>query len=183
MSKKSQLEKEYLEIFNREEKNIKQLEELSKDEKIIKYLNLISENESLVIKKRELNKKIKFLTYDECNHIWVQVLVDRDFLKGRNIYYYGCIKCGLNEKSLFVANNCSDELYSEDDRIMYEYLKEYPQDHSLIYDTYCNLPFAKDLYKQIKQRHPNIDDEEVIRHFATALIAMQESEKTKQKSL
>ena len=75
---------------------------LKEDERVKEYFSLCKKNDELANQQKDLYEKIKDKDYSSCNHLLVTVLHDYDRIEGRSYDYHGCVKCGLNEKVLYV---------------------------------------------------------------------------------
>ncbi len=164
---------EYKQIVEERTKIINKLKELENNEIVKEYLTLQKQERALEIKQLKMYKEEKVKEYDSCNHIWVHVLHDYDSWEGRSYNYYGCIKCGLDQRVFELMDRLRDkDFLSLDQQIMYDYL----YGRSFIVtgkgiNTHlsCDFNLAKELYTKIKQEYQDIDDETTINIFEKKL--------------
>ena len=89
--------------------------------------------------------------------------------------YYGCVKCGLDERVLYLAEYYHNlDCLTLDQRIMYDFMKNHsdnPEKDYLGIDSnlLCDLDLATAIYKKIKEVHPYIDDELAVKYLETSL--------------
>lgn len=137
---------------------------LEENDAVKKYFELKDQNESLYEKQLALYKEIKNEEYECCEHIVVYSKIDYDRFEGRTYRSCGCIKCGLDNSILEFKR----EWLSFDQRIMYDYLsKKYLSGKET--KVACDLDLAKAIYSKIKETHPDIDDETVVKYFEITL--------------
>lgn len=160
-----------------------QINELENSDILKKYFDLCNQKRELESQRRDLYKKIKFGQYSYCNHIWVNTLCDHDRFEGRHYDYYGCIKCGLDERVFYkkekqqVINvNLNLNLLTPDEQIMYDFMKSHDYIRSGIKTSVlCDLDLAKAIYFKIKEAYPNIDDNTARKYFEIALYNIREN--------
>lgn len=143
---------------------------LAEDETVKEYFSLCKQNDELASQQKDLYKKIKVKEYSSCNHIWVTILHDYDRAEGRSYNYHGCVKCGLNERVLYLMElyNKPDEL-KLDERIMYDFLKNRCSLGGTNAKLFCDLGLAKAIYLKIREAHPDIDNETAVKYLKVAL--------------
>lgn len=177
------LKKKYEDIVSKRKEIIDQIEILKNDEKIIKYFELCSKNQIYQDEQKQLYKEMKYEEYSTCNHIWVKTLHEHDSYESRSYDYFGCMKCGLDQRAFLSAerrfsidNFLQDSVPLTEERIMYNFMTEHRSYASEIdYDSVlCDLDLAKAIYSKIKQAHPDIDDETIKYYFKSALKDMRE---------
>ena len=108
---------------------------------------------------------MKFDEYKKCQHIWVY-----DLYTSYNGSFCGCIKCGLDQSINDIIYTFGDDvLLTEEEKIMYQFMKKNYVKTGICSDTYCNLNLAKAIYKKIKENNPNISDKEALKYLEIAL--------------
>lgn len=117
----------------------------------------------------DLYQKMKKKEYESCKHILVYSEIEHDMLEGRTYRRCGCIKCGLNES----ASSGYRNFLPFSQKIMYDYISEhylngYIRD-GIETKIACDLDLAQALYSKIKENHPDIEDDIVIKYFEIAL--------------
>ena len=143
---------------------LKEINELKKNEVIKRFYELQNKNIKLANEQITLYKKLKVKEYDSCNHIWVNTLHDYDSCEGRSDDYYGCIKCGLDQRVFEISSRLgSIDFLTLEQQTMYEYM----YGRYVIYkgiNTYieCDLDLARNFYAKLKEENKNINDEQVI---------------------
>lgn len=161
---------QYDKIVTERKTIINQINDLKNNDIIKKYFDLCNQNNELVSQQRDLYKQIKISEYSSCNHIWVNTLQDHDRYEGRSYNYYGCIKCGLDQRVFQLAEQYPDlNWLTFEQRIMYDFMKgrfcfRKSEDKIL-----CDLDLAKEIYKKIKEKNPNIDDKTVEKYLKIEL--------------
>lgn len=126
------------EVSSKKKEIMEQIKILSEDEKVKEYLHLKSENEKLSIKENQLYKEIKTREYLSCNHLLARSAIETDSHEGRTYKYFGCVKCGLDEKVKYYMNKYG--FLTPDQTIMYETIKLYPGNH-LLYNNIIKYDF------------------------------------------
>lgn len=172
------IKEQYEYIASKREKIIEEINRLEENEAVMRYFELCSENEDLEYKQKELYKKMKYKEYSSCNHLWITILQEYNVLRHHPSYYYGCIKCGLNEKVLYLMHtyyDTPDEL-EFDDRIMYDHFRNNYNNYGVSVNLYCDLDLAKAIYSKIKEAHPNIDDKTAIEYLKVSLYFIRKIE-------
>lgn len=165
----STLRDEYDKIVSEMADITKQLKKLSKSEMVKKYLELKSQYDQLSCMQQDLYNKIKDNEYSSCNHIWISSLVNGKYR------YFGCIKCGLDQRILGLDVPPSALFF--DQQKMYEFMKKHPSYRQGIYTKIsCNLNLARAIYSKIKEAHPDIDDETAAKYFEVALTNIRNTE-------
>ena len=164
------LKKEYEKILLERKSILDKINILAENESVKKYFSLCKQNNKLANQEMDLYKRIKVKEYSSCNHMWITILHDYDRAEGRSYNYYGCVKCGLNERPKYLMGWYSnpDEL-KPDDKIMYDYLQNHGSLNGNIVKLFCDLNLANSIYSKIKNAHPNIDDETAIKFLKVAL--------------
>ncbi len=165
------LKEQYEQIVKEREKTLNALKELENNEVLKRYLELRKQNENLAIKQLNIYKKLKVEEYDSCNHIWVNVLHDYDSCEGRSDNYYGCIKCGLDQRVFEITSRLrSIDYLTLEQQIMYDYMYgRYVTYKGINTHISCDLDIAREIYSRIKESHDNIDDKSVVELFETEL--------------
>ena len=160
----------YNEIVTKKQDVIKQINTLEENEMIKKYNSLRKLNNELMIKQKNLFTQIRENNYSSCNHIWVNTLHEEDNLEGRSYNYYGCIKCGLDKRVFHIMDKYNDSNCLDlNKQIMYNYLNHHRNNSGIYTQICCDLTLATAIYKKIKERHPDIDDETTIKYLNAAL--------------
>lgn len=161
-----ELKTQYDKVVNQIEANNKEMNKIKKESVIVKrFLKLHDENIDLRDEKSRLFKELKEQEWSSCKHI----LVHSD----KREKSCGCIKCGLDNKVLFVNEN----YLSSYGKMMFSYL--YLGNHYLEGKTLgvcCDMELAQAIYRKIKEVHPEIDDETACKYFETALDDIQSIE-------
>ena len=170
------IKEQYDEIVLARKEIIEQIKILADDETVKKYLELCKSNDQLSNKQRDLYSQLKTEEYSSCNHIWVNTLHDYDRWEGRSYNYYGCIKCGLDQRVFYLMENRNDLRWlSMDQQIMYNFMKNRTYDgDGIVTKVLCDLDLAKAIYSKIKEAHPDIDDETARKYFEIALDDIRE---------
>ena len=143
---------------------------LLETETVKEYLELCEQNEKLFRKQKDLYKKIKVKEYSSCKHIWVNT-----FFAGYKNSYHGCVKCGLDERVLYLAEHCRNLDYlTFEERVMYDFMRDQSNDPEEKYlgidsNLLCDLDLATAIYKKIKEVHPYIDDELAVKYLEASL--------------
>ena len=164
------LKAKYEQVVLEKEDIIKRISILAENEKVKEYLSLCKQNDELASQQKNLYKSIKIKDYSSCDHVWVRVLHDYDRHESHSYNYYGCVKCGLNEKVLYLMElyNNPDEL-NLDERIMYNFLENNYSLGGTHTKLSCDLDLAKAIYSKIKESHPDIDNETAVKYLKVAL--------------
>ena len=161
---------EYEEIVEERKKVLSEIDVLKENDIVKKYFELCKRNSNLSRTENELYSQIKQDDYTYCNHIWVNVLKDHDEYEGTTEIYCGCIKCGLDEKILYLMEyNPNYNSLTQDEKIMYDYMQDNYYNRGIHSKVFCNLDLAMSIYKKIKEKHPNIDDKTALKYFEIAL--------------
>ena len=152
-------------------KNISiELKELLENESVKRYFELCSKDKNLAFQQREVYENIKNEQYLKCNHIWVNTLKDYDSYEGRTETYCGCIKCGLDERVIYMMEYNPDcSALTEDQKIMYKIMNDSYYKKGINTNVNCNLELAMAIYKRIKEKYPNIQDGLARKYFEIAL--------------
>ena len=96
------VKEQYEYITSKREKIIEEINKLEENEIVKRYFELCSESEDLEYKQKDLYKKMKNKEYASCKHIWVTTLREYNRHRRHPSDYYGCIKCGLNERVIYL---------------------------------------------------------------------------------
>lgn len=161
----------YDQIVSKRKRIIEEINRLEENETLRKYFELCGENEELEHEQKNIYKQLKTKEYSSCNHVWVTTLQEYNVLRHHPSYYYGCIKCGLNEKVLYLMHtyyDTPDEL-EFDERIMYDFMRKSYWNNGVGTNLFCDLDLAKAIYTKIKEIHPDIDDETAVKYLKVAL--------------
>ena len=152
-------------------KNISiELKELLENESVKRYFELCSKDKNLAFQQREVYENIKNEQYLKCNHIWVNTLKDYDSYEGRTETYCGCIKCGLDERVIYMMEYNPDcSALTEEQKIMYKIMNDCYYKKGINTNVDCNLELAMAIYKRIKEIYPNIQDGLARKYFEIAL--------------
>ena len=152
-------------------KNISiELKELLENESVKRYFELCNKDKNLAFQQREVYENIKNEQYLKCNHIWVNTLKDYDSYEGRTETYCGCIKCGLDERVIYMMEYNPDcSALTEDQKIMYKIMNDGYYKKGINTNVNCNLELAMAIYKRIKEKYPNIQDGLARKYFEIAL--------------
>ena len=171
------LDEQYKKIAKKRNNIFEQINILSEDEKVKLYLNLKNKNYLLEKELFELYKQRKIEKYKTCKHILVNTICDYDEIEGKTYYYSGCIKCGLDEKVLYLTDRFDSKYnFSSEQQIMYEYRNDLNYLSGNKTDIKCDLELASAIYKKIKESQPNINDIIALKYLKAALFNI----KTKQ---
>ncbi len=168
---------QYTDLIKRKQQITKQLAVLKKDKKVQEYLDLCNLYSTLTKEEKTLSKKLKSQEYSTCNHICCCSLVERDYQEGRTHRYYGCIKCGLNERILAKTANFTfsqiikEHILNPDEEIMYNYLTSKSLSKKNIIPG--NFELNRAIYLKINAKYPEIDDETALRYLKYALYKIQ----------
>lgn len=168
------LKQEYDEIKNKREDISKKIIKLRKDDKVQKYLSLVNEDKNLSLKEQETYETMKTQEYKFCLHLGVRTFIERDWIEGRVYEYLGCVKCGLDTSLLAKYNDDDLKYLSLEQRVMYQYLKNNPDDIiNLDLPVDCNLELAQAIYSKIIGNNPGIDNMTALKYLEIALQNMQ----------
>ena len=133
-------------------------------------------NKELSNLQEKLYKQVKVEEYSSCNHIWVSALQDYDGFEGRSLNYYGCIKCGLDGRVLLMKRYPRLIHLTSDQKIMYDFMiGGNVYNKGINTNMLCNLNLAKAIYSRIKEVHPDIDDETVVKYLKVALYNIRDN--------
>lgn len=164
------LKSEYDRLVSEIENVMEQIDVLKATDIVKKYLELCSKNVDLIKQQKDLYKQMKREQYSSCNHIWLNTLHDYDRWEGRQYKYCGCMKCGLDQKVIYLMKQCGDlKLLTSEQRIMYDFMLSQPYLKGIGSDVLCDLDLATAIYSKIKEVHPDIDDETALKYFVVAL--------------
>lgn len=164
------LKEQYNQIILNRKGIIVRINELEENEAVKEYLDLCKQSDQLLREQKQLYTQVKVEEYSSCNHIWVNTLHEYDSCEGRSYNYYGCIKCGLDRRVLHLMENYHDQDWlTKEQRIMYNFLTNNQSDFGIKTNLLCDLDLAKAIYSKIKQAHPNIDDETIVKYLKVAL--------------
>ena len=161
---------EYEKIVEERKKVLNEIDTLKENDIVKKYFELCKRNSNLSRTEDELYSQIKTDDYTCCNHIWVNVLKDYDDYEGHTEVYWGCMKCGLDEKVIYLMEyNYNYKSLDRDQKIMYNYIQDNYYNRGIHSKKFCNLDLAMSIYRKIKEKHPNIDDKTALKYFEIAL--------------
>lgn len=160
----------YNEVGIKLQETDKELQALEQNSLVKKYIELNNTKKELLSQQKQLYKDLRLEQFSSCKHILVATFYENDSFEGRTYNYYGCIKCGLDQKifSLLERYDRLDDLPFEQ-KIMYEYLYENPELNGLYNGVSCNLSLARAIYLRLKSIYPDIDDETARKYFEIAL--------------
>lgn len=160
------LTQQYNDALERRNEVITQLQELEENPFVQKYIRLWKENNTLVSSMENLYNSMKLEEYETCNHVGVLCKEYFDTYGGRTYGTYGCIKCGLNQ-----AMASGERLYETRDEIaMIQYFKKHRyMDFEEIEDVACDLELATAITRKIREAHPDISDEDLVKYFKKTL--------------
>lgn len=156
---------QYQKILSKKKGIEKEIAKLRENEAVKRYIDLSNQNEGIDKQLNDLFLRIKKDEYSSCNHIWVKVLHESDNREGRSYEYFGCMKCGLDQRVILKRR---DDL-TLDQKVMYKVLNEHNYQFGIYAKTVCDFDLAKAIYAKIKKAHPNIDDETARKFFEIAL--------------
>ena len=158
------LKKQYKQIEKEREDILKEINELKKNEVIKRFYELQNKNIKLANEQIILYKKLKVKEYDSCNHIWVNTLHDYFSYEGRSDDYYGCIKCGLDQRVFEIVSRLgSIDYLTLEQQIMYDYMYgHYVTYKGINTHLECDLDLARNFYTKLKEENKDIDDEQVV---------------------
>lgn len=164
------LKEQYNQIILNRKGIIVRINELEENEAVKEYLDLCKQSDQLLREQKQLYTQVKVEEYSSCNHIWVNTLHEYDSWEGRSYNYCGCIKCGLDRRVLHLMENYHDQDWlTKEQRIMYNFLTNNQSDFGIKTNLLCDLDLAKAIYSKIKEAHPNIDDETIVKYLKVAL--------------
>lgn len=164
------LKEQYDRIVTERKVIIERINILADEETVKRYFKLRNQNDKLENQQRDLYKQIKVEQYSSCNHIWVNTLHECDSFEGRSYNYFGCIKCGLDQRVFHQMESLHNlDLLTLDQRIMYDFMKGRAYNSGIHTNVLCDLDLAKSIYSKIKEVHPNIDDNTARKYFEIAL--------------
>ena len=164
------LKEQYNQIILNRKGIIVRINELAENEAVKEYLDLCKQSDQLLSQQKQLYTQVKFEEYSSCNHIWVNTLHEYDSWEGRSYDYCGCVKCGLDRRVLQLMENYHDQDWlTKEQRIMYNFLTNNQSDFGIKINILCDLELAKAIYAKIKEAHPNIDDETIVKYLKVAL--------------
>lgn len=156
-------EKEYKEVLNEYFKVSDEINHIEQYKIIKKYLNLKEKQRLLDLKEIELYKQKLLNRYTTCHHILVETHTEAYYdYEGRTYHYYGCIKCGLDEAVIEREYGLNRE-----ESMMLEVVKE-----NRLYSIHgkrtgirCNIYDAREFYKELSEKYPDLDEETMIELF------------------
>ena len=129
--------------------------------------------------KGKCNKSYKealYNSFNACDHIWMHTKTDCDSHEGRSFPYYTCIKCGLDGRVYYYMDHFKDPEFIKNGKLMYDYLTSidyyYASDGPKT-DIDSNYEVIHAICKRILEKHPDIDDETLIRYIKFALYKME----------
>ena len=124
--------------------------------KILSELNEIQEKKNEILWQY---KNLWFKRFDCCNHFLIISDSEYDKWEGRSYNWWGCIKCGLNNKVTDMCNGYGDLPFN----VMQSYFDKKESYNIPGYHSYINLHFrrAKDMCKKILEEKPSITNEEL----------------------
>jgi len=158
------LKNQYEKIISTRNNIIEQISDLEENEVVQKYLELCNQDNKLAIYQKDLYKQLKIQEYSNCNHIWIKI--SNDGFEKNESDYYGCIKCGLDQRAYELENR---DLSLIDKRIMCNFMKEYDYQNGIYTNVLCDFDLAKSILLKIKEAHPDIDDNKARKYFEIAL--------------
>lgn len=154
------------EIVTEKEKIELERKELEKDPKVQEYIRIVRKTIEANKQYQSVYKTLKKHEYDECSHILVYTKEEIGKREGRTYTHSGCIKCGLDDSTLYIQKPTFEE------SVMADYIKS--QKSWIIngkqLNITCPLPIACGIYESIKEANPNITDEDAITLFKLSLI-------------
>ena len=160
----SNLKKEYDEVTEQRKRIIEEIKPIEENDVVKKYFELKKQNEILYEKQLTLYQKMKNEEYECCEHILIYSEIEHDSYEGRTYRSYGRIKCGLDDSIL----KRDRKWLPFSQKIIYDYLSEkYLSGREV--KIVCDLDLAQAIYSKIKETHPDIDDETVVKYFEIAL--------------
>ena len=116
---------------------------------------------------------MKRTQYLMCNHLWIISKFENDSVESRTYNYFGCIKCGLDQ-SVFTKVEFSDNAkLSFEEKVMYDFMTSFSYYDGHHIDLACDLELGTAIYKKIKEKYPNISDEDAIKYFLYQLMLFQ----------
>ena len=159
----------YREIVEERKSVDDEIKVLEENEIVKRYIELYEKSKQLIREARKAYKGMKRTQYLMCNHLWIISKFENDSVESRTYNYFGCIKCGLDQ-SVFVKVEFSDNAkLSFEEKVMYDFMTSiYYQDGRYI-GVACDLELGTAIYKKIKEKYPNISDEDAIKYFERAL--------------
>lgn len=169
VKKMKDLKKQYEELTSKRNELIARINILVDNEAVKEYVTLRSENDQLVKRQKDLYEQIKIEEYSTCRHIRIRTLHEYDSWEGRSYDYYGCIKCGLDQRVLH-ENFHNAYFMTLNQQIMREFFKNHGSYiGGITSNVMCDLELARAIYVKIKEAHPNIDDITARKYFEIAL--------------
>lgn len=170
MSELERLKQKYVNLVELWEEMGIGLKELEKNEEVKRYMYLRGEHDyNLTFILNSLFYRIKEEEYKSCEHIFVYSGEGR----GRGPYS-GCIKCGLDTRVLDIRE---DELTKIQEKMRW-CLSSNSKDimeNGIATNIWCDLNLAQAIYSKIKEEHPNIDDETVVKYFKDELYDIEKN--------
>jgi len=166
-NKKDNLEQEYNEIINNCSKLDEEIKHMEEYKIIKKYFLLKGKRGALDLKEEELYKKILLNRYANCRHILVESDTEANYdYEGRWYHYFGCIKCGFDEA---VANRGYGR--NREEREMLNIMEKH---HvyglsGIKTGICCDLYEARELYDELHENNPDLDDETMAELFKAAI--------------
>lgn len=156
----------YNEVLKEKEKIELEKKELEKDPKVQEYIRTYKKYKQADKQYKQAYTLMKNHEYSECNHILIYSKEENGKREGRTYSHSGCIKCGLDDSTLYIEKPTFEE------SVMADYIRS--QKSWIIngkqLNITCNLPIACGIYESIKEANPNITDEEAIKLFKLSLI-------------
>lgn len=165
-----EIKKEY-ERLNKEKNNIaNEIRKLQENEFVKQHLELQDKMISLDLRQKELSGTVKKKQeYETCDHIWVVTSRSYDSYEGRKYLYHGCVKCGLDQRVLEIAEESGTKFFSDDDKLMYDVFKSQNYKKGKSTDIICDLELATAIYNKILEYYPDIDDKTAVKYLEIAL--------------
>lgn len=165
------IESQFKDTINQIEKIKERINELEENDDVKEYRSKCELLEDLTAVKQGLYEQLKKERYKECNHIWVISQTDYDRHEGRTHRYYGCAKCGLDERVYYLLDQgLRLEELTPKQKIMYDFMYNNSQYRGGLLSKYeCDLSLAKAICKKIIEAYPNIDNDTLRKYFEIAL--------------
>lgn len=157
----------YRKELERAKKEIENYERKLEEENHVPIYKTLIELKNLLMEKEMLLKDLaQREEYENCKHIFVCSSILHEYYEGITTKEYGCIKCGLDTS---IRKEYYNRNLTEEETIMYEYLKQNSRLTGIYTKNDCNLALARSIYVKIKEAHPKIKDKMALKYFEIAL--------------
>ena len=175
---------QYDKIVSERKELIEQINSLAGNETVKKYFELCDKNNKLEIQQKNIYKQMKAGEYSSCKHVWVNTSHEYDSWEGRSYNYYGCVKCGLDQRVFQLMEIYRrPDLLTSNQRIMYDYMSDHlSYNYGINTELFCDLDLARAIYSKIMEAHPSIDDETAVKYLKVALHNIRDAKASEERN-